>query len=68
MSFSVALALHKVTGAIKEDTECSQRFYQAWYLDDTILANLQFVDPCPIYTLLKKGCYRNTLWGVRTPV
>ena len=36
--FLFALVLHKVAGAIKEDTECSQLLYQAWYLDDGILA------------------------------
>ena len=36
--FLFALVLHKVAGAIKEDTECSQLSYQAWYLDDGILA------------------------------
>ena len=30
--FLFALVLHKVAGAIKEDTECSQLLYQAWYL------------------------------------
>ena len=39
--FLFALVLHKVAGAIKEDTECSQLFYQAWYLDDGILAGKQ---------------------------
>ena len=49
--FLFAFVLHKVAGAIKEDSECSQLLYQAWYLDDGILAgrNLQFVDPCPLY-------------------
>ena len=37
-SFSVCIGFAKVAGAIKEDTECSQLLYQAWYLDDGILA------------------------------
>ena len=36
--FLFALVLHKVAGAIKEDTECNHLLYQAWYLDDGILA------------------------------
>ena len=35
--FLFALVLHKVAGAIKGDTKCSQLSYQAWYLDDGIL-------------------------------
>ena len=33
-----ASVLHKVAGAIIEDTECSQLLYLAWYLDSGILA------------------------------
>ena len=36
--FLFALVLHKVAGAIKDDTECNHLLYQAWYLDDGILA------------------------------
>ena len=44
--FLFSLVLHKVAGAMKEDTECNQLLYQAWYLDNGILAgkNLQYVD------------------------
>ena len=40
--FHFALVLHKVAGAIKRDTECSQLSYQTWYLNNGILAGIHW--------------------------
>eukprot|EP00731_Ephydatia_muelleri_P017772 Em0010g870a len=44
-SLLFALVLHKVISAIDTDDECLDLLYQAWYMDDGVLAGKSALDP-----------------------
>ena len=50
-----ALVLHKVTSAIDADDECLDLLYQAWYMDDGVLAGKRSAVLCALSLIKELG-------------